>query len=1022
MAGSGGELDETLYSRQLYVLGQEAAYKMAASDILISGLGGLGVEIAKNVILSGVKSVTLHDTKKTTLHDLSSQFFLGREDLGKNRAESCCGRLAELNPYVTVTNTTRPLTRDLLQGINILVLTDSSLEEQLQVSSLCRELNVALVDASTRGLFGQVFCDFGDNFLVVDPDGKEPLTLNVEGITREEEGVVTFPDKTFHWLQDGDFVTFSGIRGMTELNLSKSHKIKVHSPSSFSIGDTRDLPEYEGGGTARQVKLGKTMTFKSLKESLEDPTIICPDFAKEEEVEQVHVAFLALHQYVTVNGVLPRPWNDQDATEFLQMFYEFNETRRAKVENINEELLRIFAYTASGELTPMNAVIGSIAAQEVMKACSGKFTPLFQWLYFDARECLPEDFSELLLGGADPRGDRYDAQVAIFGRNFQDKLGKLKYFIVGAGAIGCELLKNFAMLGVGAGEGGSITVTDMDIIEKSNLNRQFLFRPWDIKKPKSDTAAAAVVNMNPDVHITAHQVRVGPETEHVYSSTFYESLHGVANALDNVEARRYMDRCCWQYQRPLLESGTLGTNGSVQVVVPHLTERYTLFQAPSDKSIPVCTLRNFPNAIEHTLQWARDMFEGEFWHAPQTAKQYITGAMKMEDILKMPNHQGVESINTLKNALADHLPKSYVDCVSWARQSWQNQFHDQILDLLQDFPPDLKTSNGGPFWSGSKRCPHYLVFDAENKLHLDYIHATANLKAEVYGIQQERDRTKTKEIVSCVTVAPFVPKHKVEPTVEVMSYHMESVCLSELSDSIPSPESVAGLSIMPLSFEKDDDANFHIDFIVAASNLRAGNYDIQPADRQKSKRIAGRIIPAIVTSTALVSGLVTLELLKVTQDHRDIIRYKNSEFNLGLCRFCLSEPEAAPTNIYNGVTWTLWDRFEVEGDITLEEFFTYFKDHHQLEVTMVSCGNHTIHSFMIPRKERARRRTMKISDILVDVMKEAKTKQSEGQIVPDEAQGGEEPWISPVLMLDICAIDREGEDVDVPHVRYVVRK
>ncbi len=52
---------------------------------------------------------------------------------------------------------------------------------------------------------------------------------------------------------------------------------------------------------------------------------------------------------------------------------------------------------------------------------------------------------------------------------------------VGAGAIGCELLKNFAMMGVGCSTEGAVYVTDMDIIEKSNLNRQFLFRPWHIQ-------------------------------------------------------------------------------------------------------------------------------------------------------------------------------------------------------------------------------------------------------------------------------------------------------------------------------------------------------------------------------------------------------------------------------------------------------------------------------------------------------------------------------------------------------------
>ena len=79
------------------------------------------------------------------------------------------------------------------------------------------------------------------------------------------------------------------------------------------------------------------------------------------------------------------------------------------------------------------------------------------------------------------RNCRYDGQIAVFGSDFQEKLGDLNYFLVGAGAIGCEMLKNWALMGVGCGPKGQIHVTDMDRIEKSNLNRQFLFRPWDVQ-------------------------------------------------------------------------------------------------------------------------------------------------------------------------------------------------------------------------------------------------------------------------------------------------------------------------------------------------------------------------------------------------------------------------------------------------------------------------------------------------------------------------------------------------------------
>lgn len=70
-------------------------------------------------------------------------------------------------------------------------------------------------------------------------------------------------------------------------------------------------------------------------------------------------------------------------------------------------------------------------------------------------------------------------------------------------------------------------------------------------------------------------------------------------------------------------------------------------------------------------------------------------------------------------------------------------------------------------------------------------------------------------------------------------------------------------TITPLQFEKDDDNNLHMDFIVAASNLRATNYKITPADRHKSKLIAGKIMPAIATTTSLISGWAVLEIIKL---------------------------------------------------------------------------------------------------------------------------------------------------------------
>jgi hypothetical protein len=96
------EIDESLYSRQLYVLGHEAMKRMGASHVLIVGLKGLGVEIAKNIALAGVKSLTLYDPAPAAIADLSSQFFLKKEDIGKPRAAVTAPRVGELNAYTPV--------------------------------------------------------------------------------------------------------------------------------------------------------------------------------------------------------------------------------------------------------------------------------------------------------------------------------------------------------------------------------------------------------------------------------------------------------------------------------------------------------------------------------------------------------------------------------------------------------------------------------------------------------------------------------------------------------------------------------------------------------------------------------------------------------------------------------------------------------------------------------------------------------------------------------------------------------
>lgn len=378
------------------------------------------------------------------------------------------------------------------------------------------------------------------------------------------------------------------------------------------------------------MKKPKVHSFKSIEEAIKQPEVVISDFTKMEDSQSIHLAFQAAYEFKTRHQRFPNPWNQEDSDAFIRLVHEINDAHY-KFENLNDFVLRLFSSTLVGQLSSMHAVIGGTTAQEVLKACSGKFTPIKQYFYFDCRECLPEkpfenlNVADFIVDENDASHlRRYKSQIAVFGRKFQQKLGKSKYFVVGAGALGCEYIKNMAMMGLGTkAEGGKLIITDMDTIEKSNLNRQFLFRSHDVQKCKSTVASAAAQRMNPDLNVEAHTNRVGAETEHIYDDTFFENLDGVCNALDNIDARIYMDRRCVYYHKPLIESGTLGTKGNVQVVVPYLTESYSSTQDPPEKSIPICTLKNFPNAIEHTLQWARDMFEGLFTNPATLATEFL---------------------------------------------------------------------------------------------------------------------------------------------------------------------------------------------------------------------------------------------------------------------------------------------------------------------------------------------------------------------------------------------------------------
>ena len=307
--------------------------------------------------------------------------------------------------------------------------------------------------------------------------------------------------------------------------------IDVINRNSFIIDcDSSKFSAYERNGVAKQIKSKVQVKFAPLKDILGsldgshfDQDLQYLDFCKIENFKFASMLF-------KLAGV---PGNSI-TTVGLKTIDEEEEKTRFK------SLAEIFLYTFKFSIGPLCAFVGGLVAQEIVKAITGKFMPIKQEMYVDIVELFDE---ELLETNPDSEKTRYTSLENCFGKEFVKTIQNAKVFMIGAGAIGCELLKNFAMVGLGTGEKGQITLTDPDIIELSNLNRQFLFREKHLRKPKSMTAAAAAGQMNPDLkgHISARLDKLHKDTDHIYTEAFFKEQTVIANALDNVAARLFID-------------------------------------------------------------------------------------------------------------------------------------------------------------------------------------------------------------------------------------------------------------------------------------------------------------------------------------------------------------------------------------------------------------------------------------------------------------------------------------------------
>ncbi|CAO3580441.1 unnamed protein product [Absidia cylindrospora] len=393
----------------------------------------------------------------------------------------------------------------------------------------------------------------------------------------------------------------------------------------------------------------------------------------------------------------------------------------------------------------------------------------------------------------------------ILGADLYSKVSSSRVLMVGAGGIGCELLKNLVLSGF-----KDIVVIDLDTIDISNLNGQFLFQKQHVKKAKAHVAKESALRFNPEVKIKSHQADI-KNTE--FNVEWFKQFTMVLNALDNLAA-----------DIPLIESGTTGYLGQSYVIKKGVTECFDCHPKPTPTTYPVCTIRSTPSAPIHCIVWAKSYLFNQLFG--NSEEDEALDQEKSED-----NAQELDALARETDALVKI--KKAMGTSEYPKQVFDKVFKSDIERLLS--MEDMWTNRQKPS-------------------PLDYEQLAKGRQVELTNADSDTLTTNGLKDQKLWTIGEC--------------FDMFRSSVTKLSERLQ--EDQAKKSDAILTFDKDDDDA--LEFVTATANLRAKVFDIQQKTLFEVKSMAGNIIPAIATTNAIIAGVVVMKSFELLRGSVDTIK------------------------------------------------------------------------------------------------------------------------------------------------------
>ncbi|CAG9569320.1 ubiquitin-activating enzyme-like protein [Leishmania major strain Friedlin] len=445
-------------------------------------------------------------------------------------------------------------------------------------------------------------------------------------------------------------------------------------------------------------------------------------------------------------------------------------------------------------------------------------------------------------------------------------------FVVGAGGIGCEVLKVLVLSGF-----TQVHLIDLDTIDATNLNRQFLFRVADVGNSKADTARRAVLDWfaaaddpAPE-HVSALRGRRTPPSivayhDNVkadrYDDAFYRQFAVVLSALDNVSARQHVNRMCMRNNIPLIESGTMGYNGQVQPILKNVFECYDCQPKPPEtKTFAVCTIHARPTTMVHCVHYAKELYEVLF--GSDSSEMDGKGASAISDA-GAAAEAGNGSATALQADKQQHgaTRPSEGGELSYLRtmvSDWRRRQLPATSSTLDHNDGDDRSGREGSRAS----CAAALAVELLRLLFVTKVEELLSLKS---SWPTEPPEPLSRRDVDRVAAAHMSANATGASSAPLSGDHVLSVqdCMELFV------RSVTQCLARPtgLAFRKEDDAA--TSFVSATANMRAHVFHIAEQSLEDVRSIAGSIIPAIATTNATIAGAVVHELISLLRSSSSI--------------------------------------------------------------------------------------------------------------------------------------------------------